>query len=291
MSRSCWRILIAALGITLGYPVDQASSNQNRATENQPEDAEHGPPSALPTIENSISTAASLVQAAQGDPKTYADEKRAERDVHAQESMAKWAFWMLVVAAITAGLSAVGMVLIWRQVSLTRRAVEETGAATNAMNRQNGIAAANLLAFKDVERGRLSVRILGADQNTPDGNTHIHGFMGNYGGSGVEIVNFVYDFLDLPQYPDAFEKKISSFVTLSAGYYQTSSALIRDECLEISDSTILGGYVEYRNNFNEIHRSYFCYKFKPGKMPNGSLGQGTHVAIDCRARYDWPKDT
>lgn len=58
------------------------------------------------------------------------------RDLTAQEDMVFWAMWMFVVALATFVITSLGTLLIWRQVKLTRQAVEDTGSATRAMYRQ-----------------------------------------------------------------------------------------------------------------------------------------------------------
>ncbi|WP_439568673.1 hypothetical protein [Sphingopyxis sp.] len=59
------------------------------------------------------------------------------RDLTAQEDMAFWAMWMFVAAVATFVITSLGTLLIWRQVTQTRQAVEDTGKATAAMLRQN----------------------------------------------------------------------------------------------------------------------------------------------------------
>jgi hypothetical protein len=62
------------------------------------------------------------------------------RDVKAQEEMAFWAMWMFVAALATFAITSIGTFLIWRQVRLTRNAVEEASAGTEAMRDANAIA-------------------------------------------------------------------------------------------------------------------------------------------------------
>lgn len=61
------------------------------------------------------------------------------RDVEAQEEMAFWAMWMFFAALATFAITSIGTFLIWRQVRLTRNAVEETSAGTEAMREANAI--------------------------------------------------------------------------------------------------------------------------------------------------------
>lgn len=61
------------------------------------------------------------------------------RDLKAQEDMAYWAMWMFVAAVFTFVITSIGTFLIWRQVKLTRQAVEDTDKATRAMERQTNL--------------------------------------------------------------------------------------------------------------------------------------------------------
>ncbi len=92
----------------------------------------------------------------------YAEEKE-QRDLIAQEFMALWAFWMAVFAGITTLVTFFGTILIWRQIILTRKAVEDTGEATKAMREANEIARSNamqsLRAYVDIH----SVNIVSPD--------------------------------------------------------------------------------------------------------------------------------
>lgn len=62
------------------------------------------------------------------------------RDLVAQEDMAFWAMWMFFAAIATFVITSLGTLLIWRQVRLTREAVQETATGTNAMQEANAIA-------------------------------------------------------------------------------------------------------------------------------------------------------
>lgn len=56
--------------------------------------------------------------------------------------MAYWAMWMFVAAVFTFLITSIGTFLIWRQVRLTRQAVEDTDKATRAMEAANELAKA-----------------------------------------------------------------------------------------------------------------------------------------------------
>lgn len=59
-------------------------------------------------------------------------DDRAVRDLRAQEDMARWAFWMLVVAVVSTAGGLAGLFLIWKTLDATRAAVREAEAATLA---------------------------------------------------------------------------------------------------------------------------------------------------------------
>ena len=85
-------------------------------------------------------------------------QDREQRDLAAQESMAAWAFYMALFAGLTALVTFVGTILIWKQVSLTREAVKDTGDATNAMVLQTKISERSLDALY---RPRVHIRAFG----------------------------------------------------------------------------------------------------------------------------------
>ncbi|GGA44064.1 hypothetical protein GCM10011395_12840 [Sphingomonas psychrolutea] len=67
-------------------------------------------------------------------------EEKERRDLAAQEASAVWAFYAVLIAGLSAIVTAIGTVLLYQQIVLTRRAVEDTGLATDAMKKSNDIA-------------------------------------------------------------------------------------------------------------------------------------------------------
>lgn len=61
----------------------------------------------------------------------------ARQDLFAQQDMAKWSFWMMLLTGGSVAVSALGVWLVARNLEETRKAVQETSAATGAMIRQN----------------------------------------------------------------------------------------------------------------------------------------------------------
>lgn len=83
-------------------------------------------------------------------------QDKEQRDLAAQEAMAVWAFWMVTMSLGTLLVAGLGTALIWKQVSLTRQAVEETGQATEAMREANEIA-------RDTSRRQLRAYVSAED--------------------------------------------------------------------------------------------------------------------------------
>lgn len=72
-------------------------------------------------------------------PATGSDNEK--RDLAAQEASALWAFWMVVASGLGFIITTIATILLYQQIRLTREAVEDTGKATTAMERQNELAA------------------------------------------------------------------------------------------------------------------------------------------------------
>jgi hypothetical protein len=86
--------------------------------------------------------------------------EREKRDLAAQESMAVWAFWALVVSAFSVFITMAGTIMLYLQIVLTRAAIKDTSKATEAMLEANEIAektlGAQLRSYLDVAEIRFS---------------------------------------------------------------------------------------------------------------------------------------
>lgn len=118
------------------------------------------------------------------------DAQRSEKDLSAQRQMADWAFWVLVVSCVGTAITAIGTGFLAIQIKLTREAVEDTGKATLAMERQNEIA-------EDTARRQLRayIRVKIGDANIqPDQSLTVDFEYENYGSTPafqVECSTFV----------------------------------------------------------------------------------------------------
>lgn len=117
------------------YSADQ--QQQQAVAHQQPGSGEYrGPADSLPDIAGLPGPVERII----ANPRPEQGEDTVQRDLAAQEAMAVWAFWMVAVSLGTLLVAGLGTALIWRQVRLTRKAVEDTGQATVAMNKANEIA-------------------------------------------------------------------------------------------------------------------------------------------------------
>lgn len=71
-------------------------------------------------------------------PETGKDHEK--RELAAQEASALWAFWMVLASFLSVLITAVGTFFLYKQIVLTRKAVQDTGDATKAMETANMLA-------------------------------------------------------------------------------------------------------------------------------------------------------
>ena len=139
-----WRIIFAIAGLIIGIALGAACASlyytekqqqetvaTNTNTKNQSKIPQQylTPRAGMPaTIEGVIS-----------NPQPTTGQDHEKRDLAAQEASATFAWWMVVVTVFSVLITGLGTALLYQQVILTREAVEDTGLATNAMNRQNDL--------------------------------------------------------------------------------------------------------------------------------------------------------
>jgi hypothetical protein len=86
-----------------------------------------------------------------------ADDERAERDLHAQEDMAKWAFWMLVAAAIQTAVGAIGIYYVKHTLDASRAA---NAATLMSINQDRDIGHAQMRAYLSPEPSPLFTELV-----------------------------------------------------------------------------------------------------------------------------------
>ena len=116
-----------------------------------------------------ISGVPSFAERAIANPQPTSGEDHEKRDLAAQESMSVWAFWMMLVTAFSAIVTTIGTVFLYKQISLTREAVKDTGKATEAMLEANRIAASKDRPFVVVVTRKASHKA-GPMKNLATGN-------------------------------------------------------------------------------------------------------------------------
>lgn len=84
-----------------------------------------------------------LAESIASNPEPKDSDEREQRDLAAQESMSVWAFWMMAFSAVGIVITSIGTGFLLWQIILTRRAVADTGEATEAMRAANKIAQEN----------------------------------------------------------------------------------------------------------------------------------------------------
>lgn len=131
----------------LANPRGDSGGGQERAERNQQSDNQ-GATIALPVKQ---ATGPSETQSAQTQAQTEQPDPYTLRDLIAQEDMAYWAGAMFVAAALTFIVTSIGTFLIWRQVKLTREAVEDTGRATDAMVEQNQLSMEGMRPWLEID--------------------------------------------------------------------------------------------------------------------------------------------
>lgn len=103
------------------------------------------------------------------DPRGYRENERADRDLRAQEEMAKWAYWMMVLTGATVLVTFVGVLLVGFTLTETRRlrreAEKTTMAALDATRFSEEGAVATLKAAEAaIEANKLNRETMIAEQ-------------------------------------------------------------------------------------------------------------------------------
>ena len=114
-----------------GYQTEETANRRTKSEEDNPTQIDRDR-AGLPYLAERVASG----------PDPSDGQEREKRDLAAQESMSVWAFWLLMVSALGTITTMIGTGFLLWQIMLTREAVQDTGDATKAMNRQNELAAA-----------------------------------------------------------------------------------------------------------------------------------------------------
>jgi hypothetical protein len=114
-------------------------SNQAKETTNRTTSAKQSNPSQIDRDRPGLPYFAETIASA---PDPQNSNEHENRDLAAQEASALWSFWMLVATGFSALVTMIGTGFLLWQIMLTRKAVQDTGDATDAMRKANDIALA-----------------------------------------------------------------------------------------------------------------------------------------------------
>lgn len=136
---ACGLALLTALGTGAYFGSLYAPDHKKyqAATRDQSANNDYrGPSESLPDI----SGVPGPVERAIANPTPATGQDHEKRDLAAQEASAAWAFWMVLASYFSVVVTTIGTILLYKQIKLTREAVEDTGKATSAMLESNEIA-------------------------------------------------------------------------------------------------------------------------------------------------------
>ena len=139
VTAACGLTLLAALGTGAFFGslyTPNHKQYQAVAGDQSRHDDYAGPSQSLPDIAGLPGPVERVI--ANPQPTTGQDHEK--RDLAAQEASALWAFWMVVISFFSVLTTAIGTIFLYKQIVLTREAVEDTGLATEAMREANAIA-------------------------------------------------------------------------------------------------------------------------------------------------------
>jgi hypothetical protein len=116
-------------GAHRGYQAAEARYSAPRAKQGYPQQIDRDR-AGLPDPVESIAS----------NPDPEDGTEREKRDLAAQEAMVVWSFWTLAVAVFGFFVTTLATGLLYWQIKLTRKAVEDTGRATLAMQEANALS-------------------------------------------------------------------------------------------------------------------------------------------------------
>lgn len=153
MSRRYWLPLIAVVGLlgsVQAQPVRQSPSGQAAAQQRKTKPAADAPPSIPVTVQNDIHGIASALKTANDKQPSSTDERNAK----AQEDVAWWTPWLLLVAFLEMLVTGAGVWLVYRTLYHTKRAADAAHATVQSME---STSARQLRAYVHVWRCTMSI--------------------------------------------------------------------------------------------------------------------------------------
>lgn len=128
-------LVFAVVGLAALQPIHVTGRAQDRASEPDQSPNYDTPPINIAPIADEIKRLARTIEAHQSDAKHSEVIKREERDLHAQEEMAKWARLMYFVTAVMTILTGVGVIFLGFTLYFTKQAAEHSASMVDAANK------------------------------------------------------------------------------------------------------------------------------------------------------------
>nr|WP_295470281.1 hypothetical protein [Mesorhizobium sp.] len=214
------------------------------------------------------------------EDKVAAEEQRRRDndDLKAQESMARWAFWMFIAAAVSVVATFVGLALIARTLHHTRRAadyaaemVDEAKATTEAAERS--IIESGKMG-RAQNRAYLVVEPNGINQLSGRKDVMGHVLLRNVGNVPARNVT-LYVRMEISTHPEPTAKdrrrnfpvrkptgKATRVVHPSGHMHQGSEDTFPTDAAEQSDHNVyVWGVAYYEDGFGEPRFTKFCHRY------------------------------
>ena len=124
-----------------------------------------------------IVTAEAATQSRQTGDRSYREEWRSERDLEAQQDMARWAMLMFFASAASVVVTIVGLLLIWRTLHHTRRAADYARAMVDEtrVSSQSAALMANVMVGTEIpviQVRPIGIVLHGSDQPVPENGAY-----------------------------------------------------------------------------------------------------------------------
>jgi hypothetical protein len=154
-------LIAVALTIGLGLmtagsaqPQQRTDTNGN-AQQTQIQIAPQPKPVVPSVIQNDIDRIAHALEAANNKQPTTDEKQRTERDLEAEENIAKWGMWLVFVGGFEALITAAGVFLVWRTL---RASWAAAAAAEKAVTETRRIGEAQVRAYLSIQTVRVQFR-------------------------------------------------------------------------------------------------------------------------------------
>jgi hypothetical protein len=122
MARGDWLLIIAVVGLTVLQPVRVPGNAQEDTSEAQSGPKHDAPPIDLSPIADEIKGLSRAIESIRPEGKSADEAQHEKDDLQAQQDMAHWARLMYYATAVTAVLTAAGIVLLGFTLYFTKRA-------------------------------------------------------------------------------------------------------------------------------------------------------------------------